>query len=59
MANRTIVTIKRYTSGPTRERLNINSIIIDLVLHMKDINIEPVYLIMCWRLKIGKALISY
>ena len=51
--------IKRYTSGLHRERLNLGTIIIELVLLMKNINIVLVYLIMCGRLKVGKALIPY
>ena len=59
VANRTVVKIKRYTSGPLKVRLNIGTIITELVLHMKNINLLLIYLIKRGRLKIGQALIPH
>ena len=50
---------KKVYFGSTQERLNIGTIIIELVLLTKNINVVLVYLIVCGRLKIGKALIPY
>ena len=54
-----MIKIRKYISDPPRKRLTIGTIIIELVFLTKNIDIVPVYLIMCGRLKIGKALIPY
>ena len=51
-----MVKIKKYILGPPRERLNLGTTIIELVFPTKNIDIVPVYLIMCGRLKIKKGI---